>query len=176
MQLRLAGYFPKYVTPRPEWLEAPGVLDICSVSRCVSKGPDGWIGKWLHNELAFFDTQELALQVVPPGEPIGMFAYRISPIRFANGEPESWQWPAISALAPPDNFRVLGFDAVSKSTDGMLEFECSPLSCNGLAAEWKANSHCLLDTLEQATEAARRFSVEQPEPGNYYVAEVLRAE
>lgn len=63
MELRLAGYFPKHVVAVPEWLEAPGVADVCSVSCCVSQGPDDWVGRWLHNPLGLFDSLEVALEV-----------------------------------------------------------------------------------------------------------------
>ena len=53
-------------------------------------------------------------------------------------------------------------------------FECSPLSCNGLAASLTANRYCLFDTLEAAMVAAERFSVGGAEPGSYYVVEVWR--
>ena len=55
----------------------------------------------------------------------------------------------------------------------VLGLECSPLSCNGLAAEFEINEFCLLPSLDQAVDAAERFSREQPEPGDYYVVEVL---
>jgi hypothetical protein len=35
------------------------------------------------------------------------------------------------------------------------------------------NPHCLLDDLAIAAAAAERFSIEQPEPGLCYIAEVL---
>lgn len=72
----------------------------------------------------------------------------------------------------PVELRSLGFDVVSKSvSDG---FECSPLSCNSMALELAVNRHCLVDHLEVAIAVATRFSVEEPEPGPYYVVEVLR--
>jgi len=174
MELRLAGYFPKHVVGVPGWLEAPGVTDVCSVSTCVSEGPGDWVGRWLHNELGLFDSPELATQLVSPEDPpMTVFAYRISTVRFIKGVGQAWAWPSISPTALPTNFRSLGFDAVSKYMDTILGFECSPLSCNSLAREWPVNSHCLLDSLDKAIEAAERFSVEEPEPGMYYVAEVL---
>ena len=36
-----------------------------------------------------------------------------------------------------------------------------------------ANGYCLFDSLEAAIAGAMRFSIEQPEPGDYYVVEVL---
>ena len=47
------------------------------------------------------------------------------------------------------------------------------MSCNSMASEFTVNRHCLLATLEDALGAAARFSTEPPEPGDYYVAEVL---
>ncbi len=51
-------------------------------------------------------------------------------------------------------------------------FECSPLSCNGMAGEIPVNRYCLLDNVEQALRVAARFDEEQPEPGDYFVVEV----
>jgi hypothetical protein len=42
-----------------------------------------------------------------------------------------------------------------------------------MAGEVPANRFCLFETLEEELAAARRFSVEEPEPGDYYVVEVL---
>jgi hypothetical protein len=35
------------------------------------------------------------------------------------------------------------------------------------------NEHCLFPTFDAAIAGAERFAVEQPEPGDYYVVEVL---
>ena len=35
------------------------------------------------------------------------------------------------------------------------------------------NEHCLFATLQSAIAGAERFAAEQPEPGDYYVVEVL---
>lgn len=177
MELRLAGYFPKHVAARPDWLNACQVQDICSVSACVSEAPEGWVERWLHNDLGLYNTVELALSVIRPGaSPMKLFAYKLSSVRYDEGKPEEWTWPSISPEPVPDSFRSIGFDIVSMGCDEVPGFECSPLSCNGLTSEWHANPHCLLDTLEQALEAARQFSVGGAEPGMYYVAEVFCAE
>jgi hypothetical protein len=73
----------------------------------------------------------------------------------------------------PPSFISIGFDAVSKSTSDF--FECSPLSCNHMAAHIAGvNRYCLMDTLNEAVMLAERFSIEEPERGPYYVIEVLR--
>ena len=172
-ELRLAGYFPKRMVARPAFLDdAPSVVDICSVSPCINESPTGWIDHWLHNELGFFDTPDLARQVIPPAEDgFTIFAYRVGTVRFDAGRPELWTWPEIDA-EERTGYRSIGFDVVGK-TDLGTAFQHSPLSCNGIAAEYPVNGHCLLDDRETAIKAAEQFSIEQPEPGMYYVVEVL---
>jgi len=43
-----------------------------------------------------------------------------------------------------------------------------------MAAEAPVNRYCLLETLEEAMALAQRCSLEEGEPGPYYVLEVLR--
>jgi hypothetical protein len=173
MELRLGGYFPKRVVPGSACLDdAPSVVDICSVSHCISEPPDDWIDHWLHNPLGFFDSPDLAAQVIPPsGDGFTLFAYRVGTVRFDEGRPEVWIWPEID---PEDRggYRSLGFDVVG-TTDPGFGVAHSPLSCNGMAAEYPVNAHCLFDDLAVAVAAAEQFSIEQPEPGMYYIVEVL---
>jgi hypothetical protein len=174
MDLRVAGFFPKRVVTAPEWLGCPAVTDVCSVSGCVSPPPADWIRHWLHNEVWLYDTPELARQVMDASGPYTVFAYRLSVVRFVDGRSEEWDWS--SAASPsnlPSDYRSLGFDAVGKYMDDFAGFGCSPLSCNRMAKEYAVNSHCLLDDRDAAFVAAERFSIEKPEPGTYYVAEVL---
>jgi hypothetical protein len=44
-----------------------------------------------------------------------------------------------------------------------------------LAAELETAAGCLFATVEAAIGGARQFAREQPEPGDYYVLEVLEA-
>ena len=75
----------------------------------------------------------------------------------------------------PDVFVPLGFDSANKSMESVLGLECSPLSYNLMAIEIDTNEFCLFPSLEAAIAGADRFSVEQPEPGDYYVVEVLES-
>jgi hypothetical protein len=103
-----------------------------------------------------------------------MFAYRLGLSFYHQGQPEPVALPEGVAPEPlPSQFVSLGFDAYSKSMESILGPECSPLSCNSMASEFQVNRHCLLVTFDEACAAAARFSIEQPEPGDYYVAEVL---
>jgi hypothetical protein len=117
--------------------------------------------------------------VVPEGERARhrLFAYRVGLTRFLKGEPEVVVPSETVRPSPiPASFVSLGFDAVSKSMDGVLGFECSPLSCNAMANELPVNAHCLFPSEKAATSGAEAFSRSEPEPGAYYVVEVLEAQ
>jgi hypothetical protein len=170
----LIGYFPKRVTPKPDWIHAPAVLEICSVSGCIAAPPEGWIGKWTHNDLWVYDTLPTAGAVLQAKErdEFVIYAYRLLPVVFREGSDEPFEASGVHPEPIPDTFESLGFDVVSRSVG--TNFECSPLSCCNMAQELVANRFCLLPDLETAIDVALRFSVEQPEPGPYFVLEVLR--
>jgi hypothetical protein len=44
-----AGYLAKRVCMKPDWLRAPQVTDIYSVSGCVSEVFDDYVDYWKHN-------------------------------------------------------------------------------------------------------------------------------
>ena len=174
MEPVLIGYFPKRSTAKPDWLNAPAVREICSVSHCIASAPDGWIDHWTHNDLWVYGTRREAAAVVPADtrSRFRMYAYRLLAVSFTNGTGASLEIPAVAVEPLPQTFESLGFDVVSRSAG--TSFECSPLSCCDLAQEMGANRFCLLPTLRTAIPAAVRFSTEQPEPGPYLVLEVLR--
>jgi hypothetical protein len=172
------GYFARRVMPKPHSLSAAAVREICSVSECMSPGADGWIRRWRHNGLGWFNSVADAVGVIPDGQHAHyrLFAYRIHPEVFRAGRRLSFAPPADVKPEPmPDGFQRLGFDSASKSSELTLCLECSPLSCNEMAMEMSANAHCLFETLGEAIAGAQRFAVEQPEPGDYFVVEVLEA-
>jgi hypothetical protein len=112
--------------------------------------------------------------VIPAGAAdFQLLAFSLFPLRFAAGaqSPMRISVPEIQAL--PSSFEPLGYDLPSQSESHF--FECSPLSCNAMAREILVNSHCLLDDLATAVQTALRFSVEQPEPGAYFVVLVHRS-
>jgi hypothetical protein len=171
-----AGYFAKRVVQTPDWLKAASVNEICSASTCISLAPDGWIDHWRHNEFGWFNRVSDAFAVVPPeqGRDFRLFAYRIYPHLFRTGARLELRVPSDVHPDPiPATFESLGFDSVNKSMATVLGFECSPLSCNSMATEMSTNEHCLFESLDAAVAGAIRFSIEQPEPGDYYVIEVL---
>jgi hypothetical protein len=170
-----AGYFPKKIMKRDEWLKAPHVSEIWSVSECMSKGPADWINKWLHNDLWLFDTVALAEAVIPTEEraETRVLAYRVWDRMFDAGQDVEAPLVMKDLPGPEEHFVRVGFDAVVRSHDA---FGCSPLSCNGGAATFATNEACLFQSLEDALAGAREFSKGNWEPGPYWVVEVLRSE
>jgi hypothetical protein len=52
--------------------------------------------------------------------------------------------------------------------------ECSPLSCNGLAAEVSVNRHCLFESLEQAKQSLEAGQFDDSEKGPFRIFAVYR--
>jgi hypothetical protein len=174
------GILPKRVLPRPEWLKCETVDEILSVSECMSPAPADRIDRWAHNEVGLYDTVELAIGVIEEGREAEyrLFAYRELPLKFSAGQvDENWD-PAgrfTCARVEPDlgGWLFRGYDVVGRSSSEF--FECSPLSCNGMAAEHAVNRCCLIDELDQAIDAARVFSdpASGVEPADYFIVEVF---
>ena len=54
-----AGYMAKRVEKKSDWLKAAHVVDICSVSHCVSEDFTDYTYYWKHNGYWFFDSPEI---------------------------------------------------------------------------------------------------------------------
>src|ERR1017187_4307742 len=102
-----AGYFPKIVTPKDEWLKAPQVKEIWSVSTCLSDGPPNWIDRWQHNDLWLYDTAALAESLVPPTERgrYRIVAYRIWGRMFDKGLQVDLAADVKEASGPEEEFK-----------------------------------------------------------------------
>jgi len=167
------GYFPKTTKTSSDWLKAPVVEEICSVSECISPGPREWILKWRHNDLGFFDTEAVALLVA--GDDRAMFdlyAYRVYPLELDNGVARPWRPPIGPLALDLRDYEFLGHDIASRSAG--RHCECSPLSCNGAAAEYPVNRFCLIAECSVAYQAAIDISKGNYEPGPYHLFEVHR--
>ena len=174
----LIGFFPKKVVPRTDWFKNPVVRDICSVSTCISPGPDNWINKWKHNtDTWLFDTPAAARSILAPEDyDFTVFAFRAFPVLFDGESTHPWD---ITPAPPYDlsSFAFIGYDIVSRY--GGTNFSCSPLSCNNGCETIPVNEHCLIDNLDDAWEAAERIGAESHskqlwEPGPYCLIEVNR--
>lgn len=187
----LIGYFPKRIMLAADldWFaaKAPHLVDICSVSECISPGPPEWIGQWLHNAHWVFSSPQRATRVLPAESPerYEVLAYRSLPVYFDEGKQRELDLSNRAVIYSPtdddpleplpDSFESLGFDAVIWE-NGCSSFGCSPLSCNHGYEKYATNAHCLLPSVEQAKIAAADFSKNDGswEPGIYRVIEVCR--
>ena len=169
-----AGYMAKRVSLRSEWLKAERVVDIYSVSNCVSPDFADYINYWKHNGYWFFDSpeiiQELAREQLIDLRGTSLFYYEVYGLEFHEYEK---QWtpfqPAsfTTEVREPDTKILEGYDVVTFSVG--TNPECSPLSCNGLAAEVETNQYCLLTSLEQARDLLEQGRFKDSEPGPYRI-------
>ena len=149
-----AGHMAKRVSQKPDWLVAPQVDDIYSVSSCISENFTDYIEYWKHNGYWLFDTPEIIRSVAQENaiglEGTALFYYEVYEKEF---DGELWQTYAPESSIPtnvvsPLGKRLEGFDAVTFDARGSPE--CSPLSCNSMAERLGTNTHCLFDSFEDA--------------------------
>ncbi len=192
MTWKFVGYFPKRRTTRSRWaLRYPDqphsffssscsepVEEICSVSDCIARGPEGWRDQGKHNVYDMYNNPHLAWSVVPVEvhSDFELFAYRLLLLEFKEGRGEPMaDWWELTVEPMPRSFVRLGWDAVEGGNH--CSFGCSPMSCNAgcdVVEIAKRNRYCLVSTEEEGIALARHFSICQPEPGPYCVVEVWR--
>ena len=181
------GFCAKKVwVPTPEWggsWSAP-IQEIASVSSCLSKRALNWIDRWDFNRNSFWDDEgaALACMLADGCSEFRLFGYRLLPVIFdESGNPWNVATDRLFDLnlsevpVAPDLSRYvsLGYDVVGLPPSPYTDFGHSPLSCNGMAHQVSVNRFCLIEKIEDALVTARRFGVEQPEPGPYVIVEVL---
>ena len=167
------GYMAKRVCERPEFLHAPVVVDIYSVSSCVSDYFADYINSWKHNGYWLFDSPEI-IQTVAKENSIDLngaelFYYEAHELQF---DGQVWR-----TFAPEPSFplnvkrlpqkKLKGFDVVT--FQGGNAPQHSPLSCNSLAEKIPTNSHCLLDSFEVAESHLNSGGFAGGEPGPYRI-------
>ena len=170
-----AGYMAKRVSPKPHWLKAPGVVDLYSVSNCVSKAFCDYIKHWKHNGYWFYDSLAV-IKTVADAESIALsdyelFYYEVYDRQF---DEEHGMWEPFQAekhfktqVEVPRQKQLLGFDVVSFNVQ--TSPECSPLSCNNLAESIEVNQHCLLKSFEQAKNLVDSGAFNNSEPGPFRI-------
>lgn len=166
-----AGYLAKQVVSNPDWLNAAAVKDIYSVSGCISVPFADYIPFWQHNGFGLFDSPEIILDIALSHHidlsRCKFFYYELYDLQF---EPESQEWSQVQPcedfptnVKPPNTAILQGYDVVTQGSSFMME--CSPLSCNSLAATLATNAHCLFESLPQAIAAVESGAFQNSEPG-----------
>lgn len=176
------GYMAKRVSIRPEWLQSERIVDVYSVSNCVSNDFADYINYWKHNGYWFFDSPEVIQQLAQENaiylQGTRLFYYEVHELEFdevrsqwTNFKPE----PSFTTkVVVPSRTVLEGYDVVTFSA--RTSAECSPLSCNALATEVETNQHCLLASLEQAQQLVESGKFKNTEPGPYRVFAVYSVE
>jgi hypothetical protein len=170
-----AGFMAKTVHGKPDWIAVDGVLDINSVSNCISDDFCDYIKHWKHNGYWLFNSPDVILEIAT-AESIDLldkkvFYYEVFEKQFDEKrkewvpfEPES---SFQTSVTPPQKKHLEGYDVVNFCAGSSPE--CSPLSCNGLAAWIPVNAHCLILSFEDAKHLVESGAFEKGEPGPYRI-------
>lgn len=166
------GYMFKMVSRRPEWLKTrASVSDIYSVSGCVSQNFTDYIKYWKHNGWWLFDSPAVMKDIARAEHldlsRMTLFFYEAFDKQFDEGTSE-WSTygpePSIpTEVEQPKSALLEGYDVATFYAG--TNPECSPLSCNSVAASVAVNQHCLFDTFGQAKAAIEAGTFNDSEPG-----------
>jgi hypothetical protein len=170
-----AGYMFKKVIHRPDWIKAATVDDIYSVSGCVSEYFADYIKYWKHNGYWLFNSPAVMETIAKENNldltGMTLFYYEVFEKQY---DEDSRQW---SGFDPEPSFptnvevprlaRLEGYDVTTFSVG--TSPECSPLSCNGLAARVAVNRHCLFGSFEPAESSLRAGEFDDSEPGPFRI-------
>jgi hypothetical protein len=171
-----AGYMAKRVYSKSEslnFLRGTKVEDVYSLSGCISEFFTDYINFWKHNGYWLFDAPGIIRSIAREHsidlEGAKLFYYEVHEQEF---DGERWRTFAPEPSIPtnvtiPARKQLEGFDVATFFAGNAPE--CSPLSCNGLAAELPANAHCLFTTCEEAEAALSRSAFKDAEPGPYRI-------
>jgi len=168
-----AGYMAKRVVARPTGLPAERVSSIHSVSGCVSKNFADYVSFWKHNGYWLFNSPDVIVEIARENNidlaGTTLFFYEVHELQFNSGEWTSFQpEPSfVTDVRVPDAKALRGYDVVTFYLQ--TSPECSPLSCNSLAAEVETNGRCLLQSFEQARTLLENGTFNGSEPGPYRI-------
>lgn len=172
------GYMAKRIAQRSDWLGLAEVVDIYSLSDHVSENFCDYIVFWKHNGHWLFDSPTIIEEVAKEAKAM------IVDCEMLYFEAYEFQWDAryqhwrsfkpseamVTEVLLPERKVLVGFDVVTYW--GGNQAECSPLSCNGLAAEIPVNSHCLIESFEVAKKKLELGVFDNSEPGPYRIVAV----
>ena len=169
------GYMYKRVVAGPDWLKAAGVIDIYSLSGCISENFAYYINYWRHNGYWLFNSPGI-IEDIAKNENIDLsgatlFYYEAYEYEF-DKESKGWslfkpEASFVTDIQVPIEKHLEGFDVTAFSAH--TSPECSPLSCNLLATTIQVNRHCLFNAFEEAKEALEGGLFEKSEPGPYRI-------
>jgi hypothetical protein len=167
------GYLAKRSCKKPDVFGLPNVVDIYSVAGDVNDDFADYINYWKHNGYWLFDSPEI-IQALAQENSIDLqgtklFYYETHELEFTGKlwRPFSPEPSFRTNIVLPSERKLEGFDVVTFYAGNRPE--CSPLSCNYMAAEIHTNSHCLLESFDEAETSLNSGKFEGAEPGPYRI-------
>jgi hypothetical protein len=165
----------KKIAKKPDWLTAENVVEVYSVSHCMSADFADYINFWKHNGYWFFDSPDVIRQLARENEIdlSGMkFFYYEAYEKQYDRDKKAWsdfqpEPSFLTSVRLPMRKSLEGYDVVSFSVG--TSPECSPLSCNNLAESIPVNSHCLVQSFGEAQSYLETGRFERGEPGPYRI-------
>jgi len=169
------GYMLRRVAPADPAMKLGPVVDIYSVSSCISKDFADYIHYWRHNGYWLFNkTSDIDAILSQEGKnraAFRLFYYEMYEQQF---DENAMRWSAVTPpeasfetlVEQPVNATLEGFDVTTWSPGSA---GCSPLSCNYLARELPVNSHCLFESFEAAKDALEAGKFANTEPGPFRI-------
>jgi len=143
------------------------------VSGCVSNDFAEYIDFWKHNGYWLFDSPEVIVEL-GRGKSIDLAGTLLLFYEVLEQQQDAGKWTPFApeptfatAVKPPERKRLEGFDVVTFSAQ--TSPECSPLSCNALATEVPTNSHCLLESFDDARRLIENGAFDDCEPGPHRI-------
>ena len=170
-----AGYMLKHVARRPDWLKAPHVDDIYSLSGHVAENFADYVRHWKHNGYWLFDAPAAMREIARDNKidlaAMTLFYYEVFEEEF-DEDAKRWGAFAPEASLPtlieaPSAPRLAGYDVATFWA--RTSPECSPLSCNSLAENLAVNRHCLFASLDEARQALDAGTFDKSEPGPFRI-------
>jgi hypothetical protein len=168
------GYLAKRIpVERPDWLKAPAVVDVYSVSACVNDTLAFYdVLDCSQNGYGMFDSPAVIAATAELNK-ISLMGSRLFFYEAHESELDGDEWIPVlpddsfdTKVVPPSTKELVGFDVVTL-IDGPNSH--SPLSCNGVAAEVHTNPHCLFETISDAMAALKKGAFEGSEEGPYRI-------
>jgi hypothetical protein len=168
------GYMAMRIAARPDSYPVKAIVDIYSVSGCISRYFADFIRFWAHNGQGLFDSPKI-IRDLAAREKIDLssqtFFYYEAYEREYDVTTKKWSAyhtePAATAQVQlPVQRALAGFDVVTFAHGNP---EHSPLSCNLLSAEFPVNDHCLLRSLEEAKASLESGRFDNSEPGPFRI-------
>jgi len=165
---------------KPKDFQIDGIVDVYSVSGCLSENFADYIEYWRHNGYWLFDSPEIIRTVAQENsiqlDGTSLFYYEVYEMEFDGKEwsPYEAESSLPTNVIPPQEKLLEGFDVVTFYAKNAPEH--SPLSCNGMAKGIRTNRHCLLESFAEAYDQLNGGAFKNAEPGPYRIFAVYSVE